>query len=110
MQLQLTESPIKGSNSTLAMLTLPKLGKRDLEALATFWSRYMKARRRYYVKLELNGDYGLWLALLETKKQLQRELGIVVHEIYEMRDDFWKYVDNLEPERMETEIRKLRAK
>lgn len=103
-----TKSSKVESSAPPARKTLPALPKPYLEALVSFWSRYMKARNRYYRELEIGGDYGLWLVFLETKNQYRRELACKVPEVFKMGDLFWRYVQDLKPEEMEWAIKGLK--
>jgi hypothetical protein len=97
----------KASKKSSAMVTLPSLPKRDTDALVRFWSRYMGSRNRYYKELDIKGDYGLWLAFMETKNQLFRELGGKIPEVYQLKD-FWRYVNDLSPDTMEKAILQIK--
>ena len=79
-----------------------ELSKPELQALVTFWGKYMRARKAFERKQkeardeDRPFDTGLWLAYKETKQDAFNELVITLPEV--RYTDFWRDVSRLQPQ------------
>lgn len=83
--------------------TAETLEKREIEALVSFWRRFLPARQRYYRDHDKpDAGYGWWLQFKETKEQLFRELAAAIPDVRYTHT--WRYIQDLNPEGLVSDI------